>query len=274
MGWVFLEKTSSQGFYFAIRLNLQGDGMNKIAILIDGGFYLKCLPRIRPDVDANSAEHIVTSIRELVREHLKKVAKLQHRTFYAPQKRNREFVLEPNWYAQHYRTLYYDAFPFKMDTKRPISGTSIHYSSSSVYQTKNEFFDLLKRERNLALRLGQTQGNTTFPWQLRTRALQEILDNRKDISDLTDADFTTTIRQKGVDMRMGLDMASIALKKQANIFVLVTGDADFVPAAKLVRREGCQLILDPMWQSVSPDLYEHIDGLDSAFHKPRQGTAL
>ena len=69
-------------------------------------------------------------------------------------------------------------------------------------------------------------------------------------------------------MRLGLDMASIALKKQANIFVIVTGDADFVPAEKLVRREGCQVILDPMWQNISDDLHEHIDGLYSSFENP------
>ena len=90
---------------------------------------------------------------------------------------------------------------------------------------------------------------------------------------MEDEDFTATIRQKGVDMRMGLDMASIAIKKQANIIVLVTGDEDFVPAAKLVRREGCQIILDPMWQNVNPNLFEHIDGLDTAFYRDNADNA-
>ena len=70
-------------------------------------------------------------------------------------------------------------------------------------------------------------------------------------------------------MRIGLDIASITLKRQANIIVLVSGDADFVPAAKLARREGVQFLLDPLWQDVSPDLFEHIDGLRSGFPRPR-----
>lgn len=241
--------------------------MNKVAILIDGGFYLKRLSTVRSDVDTRSSEAIARSIRQLVRGHLEKLSKLQHSTFYNPENRNREFVIEPNLYAQHYRTFYYDAPPFKMDTQRPISLKSIHYKTSPDYQAKLDLFELLKRERNLAVRLGQTKGDASFPWQLRTSSLQAILSKDKKADDLTDKDFVTTIRQKGVDMRMGLDMASIALKKQANIFVLVTGDADFVPAAKLVRREGCQVILDPMWQKVT-DLHEHIDGLDSAFANP------
>ena len=39
-------------------------------------------------------------------------------------------------------------------------------------------------------------------------------------------------------MRIGLDIATITLKKQANIIVLASGDSDFVPAAKLARRKA------------------------------------
>lgn len=40
-------------------------------------------------------------------------------------------------------------------------------------------------------------------------------------------------------------------------------DRDFVPAAKLVCREGIDFILDPLWASIKPNLHEHIDGLRS-----------
>ena len=69
-------------------------------------------------------------------------------------------------------------------------------------------------------------------------------------------------------MRIGLDIATITLKKQANVIVLVAGDSDFVPAAKLARREGVTFILDPLWQTVSADLSEHIDGMTSGFFRP------
>lgn len=81
------------------------------------------------------------------------------------------------------------------------------------------------------------------------------------------------LRQKGVDMRIGLDIASITLKRLASTIILVAGDADFVPAAKLARREGVQFILDPLWQGVSPDLFEHIDGLQTTLKKPEKKEA-
>ena len=71
-------------------------------------------------------------------------------------------------------------------------------------------------------------------------------------------------------MRLGLDIASITLKRQASIIILVTGDSDFVPAAKLARREGVRVILDPLWQSVRDSLFEHIDGLYSGFARPKR----
>jgi uncharacterized LabA/DUF88 family protein len=48
----------------------------------------------------------------------------------------------------------------------------------------------------------------------------------------------------------------------------VTGDSDFVPAAKLARREGVEFLLDPLWQRVSDELTEHVDGVVSVFPKP------
>ena len=62
-------------------------------------------------------------------------------------------------------------------------------------------------------------------------------------------------------MKIGIDIASLAFKKQVERIVLIAGDSDFVPAAKLARREGIDFILDPLHSPIKPDLFEHIDGL-------------
>ena len=80
--------------------------------------------------------------------------------------------------------------------------------------------------------------------------------------------------KKGVDMRIGLDIASLTLKGQADTIILVSGDADFVPAAKLARREGVRFVLDPLWQEIPADLNEHVDGLTSGFPRPRGSVAV
>jgi uncharacterized LabA/DUF88 family protein len=78
------------------------------------------------------------------------------------------------------------------------------------------------------------------------------------------------MRQKGVDIRIGLDIASLAYKRLVDQVVLVSADSDFVPAAKLARREGIDVILDPMWGNVNPKLFEHVDGVES--HAPKPST--
>ena len=99
-------------------------------------------------------------------------------------------------------------------------------------------------------------------------ALKKLCRKEIGLDDLEEDDISPTFKQKGVDMRIGLDIASIAFKKQADRIVLVSGDSDFVPAAKLARREGIEFVLDPMWASIRADLNEHIDLLRSVFPQP------
>ena len=68
-------------------------------------------------------------------------------------------------------------------------------------------------------------------------------------------------------MRIGVDISSLAFKRQVNQIVLISGDSDFVPAAKQARREGIDFILDPMGASIKDDLFEHIDGIRSNVSK-------
>ena len=78
-------------------------------------------------------------------------------------------------------------------------------------------------------------------------------------------------------MKIGMDIASLSYKHQVDQIVLIGGDSDFVPAAKLARREGIDFILDPLGMTISPDapLLEHIDGKRSCgnpYHSGEQTT--
>ncbi|MCO6547035.1 MAG: NYN domain-containing protein, partial [Gilliamella sp.] len=66
-----------------------------------------------------------------------------------------------------------------------------------------------------------------------------------------------------VDIKLGMDRTNLAYEKQVEVIVLVAGDSDFVPAAKLARTKGIDFILDPLRHDINPDLSEHIDGIQS-----------
>ena len=141
----------------------------------------------------------------------------------------------------------------------PVSNRAIDYSRSKQAQFRNELLELLRDEPNLALRMGEVIRPGDASWILKGDAQRRLLRGDIAVSDLTDNDFIANLRQKGVDMRIGLDIASLTLKRLVSTIVLVSGDSDFVPAARLARREGATVILDPLQQNVADDLWEHVD---------------
>lgn len=108
----------------------------------------------------------------------------------------------------------------------------------------------------------------TAGYVLNPDALKKLCKKEITVDDLTQSDFHLEIQQKGVDMRIGLDIASLAQKRLVDKIVLIAGDSDFVPAAKHARREGIDFVLDPMWHPIKESLHEHIDGLESKVSKP------
>ena len=231
---------------------------DKVAILIDGGFYLRRLRYVRNDIDDSNPERVALSIGQLVNSHLRQI---------------NEVYRLPNHRQLLYRCFFYDALPYLGKAHHPVSKRAIDYAKTEEAQFRTSLFQRLRRERNLALRLGEVTRQGDNLWFMRNDAQSQLLNGGIQVSDLKDEDFNPNLRQKGVDIRIGLDIATITLKKQANIIVLVSGDSDFVPAARLARREGVTFILDPLWQRVSPELSEHIDLLRSGFSNPQGRTS-
>lgn len=227
--------------------------VTKAAILIDGGFFLKRLPFARPDIRSTDPEQVAESVKQLVQGHLKQLNEV-HRV--------------PNHFRLLYRTFFYDARPYSGKAQTAVLQQPIDYAKTDPALFRMRLFEALRGRPNLAVRLGEVRRDSGRSWVLKARSQKRLLAQQIAVQDLNDEDFVPALRQKGVDMRIGLDIASITLKRQANVIVLVAGDADFVPAAKLARREGVQFILDPLWQHISHDLFEHIDGLKSGFRRP------
>jgi len=128
-------------------------------------------------------------------------------------------------------------------------------------------FEHLKTKRKVALRLGYIYSNNN--WGLKNpEKNKEFLRNNISPADLVEDDVIYNMQQKGIDIKIGVDITSMAIKQQVDKVVLISGDADFVPASKLARREGIDFILDPMWSKINDDLFEHIDGLHTPMPKP------
>jgi len=260
--------------------------IRRIAILIDGGFFIRRLPRVVEERFRGTPEAVAETARILCKRHVQRLIG------------ERSNANQSRWLDHVYRLFYYDARPYDGVSHHPLANRRIEYARTEQAAFREALFQALRQKRKFALRLGKVSKESD--WQIAARLTKRLLktrnwvnlleaslagdappdqgalppEQRRELQDIVtawrgmgDSDVALGLRQKGVDMRIGLDIASITLKKQADTIILVTGDSDFVPAAKLARREGVEFILDPMWQQVGDDLFEHIDGLVSVLRQ-------
>ena len=220
---------------------------HNVAVFVDGAFFLKRLRHVFPDVDANDP----VAVADLIHGHA-----LRHRYQRTGNDARGRAVYEN---FDLYRVFFYDCPPLEKKMHYPMSGRSVDFGKSTGAVFRRELHNELRRKRKVALRLGHLID--TVSWKLKDGALRNLQRRERTFDQLTDEDFQIDTSQKGVDMRLGLDVAAISYKRLARQIVLVVGDSDFVPAAKLARREGLDVILDPLGQGVHAHLYEHTDGV-------------
>jgi uncharacterized LabA/DUF88 family protein len=246
----FIAGYRPQGVFF-----VKNDGrkkMQRMAIMIDGAFFLKRFPVVFTKKDARDPTVVADAAFRMAISHLK------------PRNNNAAR-------SDLYRIFFYDCPPLMKRLHTPIEKKAVDFGKSDEAVFRNALHQKLTQQRKVALRLGHLNDKNAS-WTLRPRVIQELIKKKRKWEDLQDHDFIYTAKQTGVDMRIGVDITQLAQKKLVDQIVLVAGDSDFVPAAKLARREGIDFILDPMWNHIHPDLHTHIDGLRSMTPNPAAKT--
>jgi uncharacterized LabA/DUF88 family protein len=222
------------------------------AILIDGDFFLRRYRRLK---GKNTPNTVAKDLHRMCLLHLTQDRYSSKGHLLRKDRRNL------------YRIFFYDCPPLKKKVQNPVVKRTIDLSKTSTALWRDSFHQELKKLRKVALRLGYIH-ERSGGWLIRHGKVKDLLRGNITLAQITEGDVYYDVEQKGVDMRIGLDIASLAYKKQVDQIILVSGDSDFVPAAKLARSEGVDFILDPMWAPIREDLHEHIDGLRSIFLKP------
>ncbi len=143
-----------------------------------------------------------------------------------------------------YRILYYDCAPFEGTATLPVSG------QKQTFQGSDAWLHELARKDLIAVRRGVLK--------FRGFILKQI--PFLPAAPLKDDDFKPTFEQKGVDMRIGLDMATFSAHRAVEMIVLVTNDTDCIPAMKHARRSGLQVALVELpGCKPTPELLAHAD---------------
>lgn len=199
--------------------------ITKVNILIDGGFFWQ---RFQNNHKKNPTPNDVI-------ETSKKIMELVQRK---TQEDTKDILI---------RIYYYDCYPFNGKIKMPRDSEDgrkdfqeIDFSKTKGYTRKVKFLDSLKVKERVALRLGE----------LSFTGLKQ---------DIYSGKLKPDFKQKSVDMKFGLDIATMANKHTIDKIVLVAGDSDFIAPIKHARIEGLQVYLYPMGNHIKESLRTHCD---------------
>lgn len=143
------------------------------------------------------------------------------------------------------RILYYDCAPYQGVVKLPVSG------EEKTFDANDGWVRNLSTRDYFAFRKGELKFRGFKPRKIPVAG-----------RPLTDDDFKPDFEQKGVDMRIGLDMATFSERRSVDRVILLTGDTDCIPAMKHARKAGLQVALVNMPDHrLSGELLCHTDFL-------------
>ncbi len=217
----------------------------RTAILVDGGFYRKIAERIW---GRKTPENRADELYEYA---------LRHITC------RRDARIELNR-RELYRIFYYDCPPVRQASVwHPLKKKNVDFTSSDVsYRWSRAFQSSLSEKRKVACRMGEVVVNNA-KYNLKPSVTRDLVEGKRGIESLTERDFFVNFKQSGVDMRIGLDIASLSYGGIVDQIVLIAGDIDFTPAAKMARRHGVDFLLDPMGEHVKESLVANVDGIET-----------
>lgn len=201
---------------------------HRFAILIDGGFFIR---KLRGKVGANpTVEQVIDEINDIRTNDMFSGYELL-------------------------RIYYYDALPATGQIAHPLSGEKLNLADTDVYKRNKAYLQKLELQTDFSLRSGELSAHG---YKLGRQAMTDPkLKERLLVED----DFVPDIEQKGVDLRIGLDIVRLSLRELVRTIVVVTGDSDFIPAFKFARREGVRVVLAHMGHGVKRDLRAHTDAI-------------
>ncbi|MEX1118160.1 MAG: NYN domain-containing protein [Terrimicrobiaceae bacterium] len=203
--------------------------MKKTALLIDGGWFAKGLgAQFQPKASWPTAEQVC---------------------------RNARCVLSAE--EELFRIFYYDCEPFEACVTNPADKSVLNYAGTASFAGRKKFFQEMGQMDFVALRRGELKARG---WELTEKFKKALI--KGNAAPFSATDIYPAFQQKGVDMRIGIDVATLSLKRLVDRIILFSGDTDMIPAMKLARREGVQVFVVKLgsWP-LKDSLIEDADGI-------------
>lgn len=152
-----------------------------------------------------------------------------------------------------FRVYFYHAWPYDKPVHHPLTGDRQDLGSSEFHRQNERLLHHLELQPDFSLRLGELDHTG---WKLGDRAANRLSRHGGEVQA---GDFVPDLRQKGVDLRIGMDIAKLSLQSLVDEIVVITGDSDIVPSLRFARREGLRVYLDHLGHGVKRSLKADVD---------------
>ncbi|MCX6938790.1 MAG: NYN domain-containing protein [Verrucomicrobia bacterium] len=227
----------------------------KVAILVDAEWFRKMLKgAFAPRAVPSSAAPVTPPAPSAPTAPATPVVAITADLFY----RNACAALDP-LEEDLFRFFCYDCEPFDKQQRNPVDQSWVKFGKGNpVYEDRMKFFREIGALPYVALRRGVVKGRG---WEIKESFTSQLLSAPHGTVTLAAGDIRYGMEQKGVDMRIGMDFATLSLKRLVDRIILISGDTDMVPAIKLARREGIQVCMVQVGTQgrLAPTLIEDAD---------------
>ncbi|MBU2496574.1 MAG: NYN domain-containing protein [Nanoarchaeota archaeon] len=170
--------------------------------------------------------------------------------------KNLDFQKLTNFICKHFKVLlkevkYYNSMPTLRDGKE-------------LYYSHLKFIDNLKKLPKFSV----------YTRKLQVHSTKELLKEKKELIDsmdlcgtckpiveqnLLDAIGNVKKKEKGIDIMLAIDLVEQAIKNKSNVFIVLSGDADFIPAMKLSERYNSKVLSVSLAKGYSRELREKFE---------------
>jgi len=211
--------------------------MSKLAVIVDGGF-IRAKLYIPQDPDNPDQPYGYPDANTLYQKILS--------------------VVERNFNDDElFRIFFYDCIPDPHDSntyRSPVSEDQVGLLSNIQVENQIRIFNKLKNKPFIAFRYGELAFDG---WKIRN--VREFRDKVNRNEAISNDDFNIRVTQKGIDLKIGLDIAWLAMNCIVDKILLIAGDSDLVPAMKFARKEGLMVYLETLGHGVKKSMFEHSD---------------
>lgn len=100
---------------------------------------------------------------------------------------------------------------FEKKIRHLITHHLVDFRLTDQHNFRKDLFEALKQKRKMALRLGSLKDSGE--WSIKSDVLKKLLNGKLNLSEVKESDISYNLRQKGIDMKIGIEIATLTLKK-------------------------------------------------------------